>query len=149
VTGLTCDIVGAVTLTLGLFRHPRPLVPGWASGPNETARDQAFGIAGAALLLLGFVGQLLPDFGVRSDLTHERALVVAGVSLPAAVLLGLTVYSVGLLASYSRARRWAEGYKARTGGTGGFPWHFEWRPRASPFRMWALVNDDTGLEAGS
>jgi hypothetical protein len=146
--GLTCDIVGAVTLTLGLFRRPRALFPGWVSGPDETARDQAFGVAGASLLVLGFFGQILPDFGTRWEVTTHRAIFTAAMAFLAAVLVSLCIYSAALLASYRHARRWAECLQAGTGGEVGYPWHFAWRPRLWPFRLWAIVSDETGQEPG-
>ncbi len=65
--GLSLDVVGAVALVVGIFRPTRPLVTGYAYAPDDAARDSAFGVVGATLLVAGFVLQSLSYFGVSVE----------------------------------------------------------------------------------
>jgi hypothetical protein len=75
VIGLALDLVGALLLTLGLFRAPQLLYPGWGRSPDEVAEDRAYGTAGAAFLAGGFTLQAMPSLGVSvsTGVTASRA----------------------------------------------------------------------------
>jgi hypothetical protein len=66
--GLVFDILGALALLLGLFRHPKPLYLGWQYNPPDATKDATYGITGGFFLITGFVGQILgtPAFGIAT-----------------------------------------------------------------------------------
>jgi hypothetical protein len=50
--GLTLDLIGAMFLVFGLFRHGNANRQGWERSPEEVARDGAFGVVGGLFLAL-------------------------------------------------------------------------------------------------
>src|SRR5258708_6645057 len=86
--GLGLDVVGAVLLLLGLFRHALPLYPGWSRSPVQAAEDRAYGTTGAAFFVTGFTLQLFGSAGFGS---HCQATVL---------LSGLVAVVGGALAAY-------------------------------------------------
>src|SRR5439155_24508819 len=104
--GLALDLVGAVALVVGLFRPPRPLVPGYVHSPDDAARDAAFGVAGASLLALGFVFQSLPYFGLRWSESHGAAAAASAIALAAGVVYAYLAYGLTFLVVLKRKRRY-------------------------------------------
>jgi hypothetical protein len=62
--GFAFDLLGAITLAVGLFRAPTALYPGSDRSPHEAASDRTLGPFGALFLVIGFTTQQLPGFGV-------------------------------------------------------------------------------------
>ena len=103
--GLALDLVGAVTLVVGLFRPPRHLTPGWAHSPEEAARDAGFGVAGASLLAAGFALQSLTYFGVSVHCALWARLLVAATALVAGAVYAVGVFDLVFLLAYRVERR--------------------------------------------
>jgi hypothetical protein len=89
IIGLSLDVVGAVTLALGLFGHVRPSL--WGAdvrSPEDVAHDAGFALVGAPLLIAGFVFQSLFYFGVVWNTPVWARIVAALVTLTSASVLG-------------------------------------------------------------
>lgn len=104
IIGLAFDLVGAVTLVLGLFRPPRPLFVGWAHSPDEAARDAAFGVSGGTLLAFGFTFQSLAYFGVHVHCVLWARIVITAAALIAGIVYTVGVFDLAFLLVYRRER---------------------------------------------
>lgn len=104
--GLALDMIGAVLLTLGLFRRPLPLFPGWTRSPLEAANDRAYGTTGGALLLMGFLGQLAGAAGFGSR-ARGSVLFTAAVVFVAGALLAYAMFGATYVIWFRHAVRWA------------------------------------------
>jgi hypothetical protein len=125
IIGLSLDIIGAVSLVLGLFGHMQPSTFG---GPvrsvEDAAHDAAFGLVGAPLLMAGFVLQSFNYLNVRIAASLTTRLYVGGTTIVAASLVAFLVY--GLI--YRVVLRAEERYYAQAmSGT-------EWNPPPRRFR---------------
>ena len=78
--GLVLDMIGALALLLGLFRHPRLLYPGWERSPQDAAKDRAFGITAGVFLITGFAGQIAGNAGVGPPAMSLACAVVVGIA---------------------------------------------------------------------
>ena len=105
--GLVLDIIGAIALVIGLFRHPRPLYPGWNYHPTDAATDHAYGISGGVFLTLGFIGQILGSTGTPHPVPFVRAMVWAAVTMIVGLLLAYVLYGVAFIVSMQRETKWA------------------------------------------
>jgi hypothetical protein len=93
IIGLSLDIVGAVSLVLGLFSHMQPSTYGGPiRRPEDTAHDAAFGLVGAPLLIAGFAFQSLTYLDVRWNESVSARLTAGGLSIVLTSLLGWLVY---------------------------------------------------------
>jgi hypothetical protein len=107
--GLALDLVGAVALTLGLYRHSRYSTPGLSRGPDDVAQDAAYGTVGASFLALGFTLQALPYLGVTVDTRPGWAAAAAGATLLLAIVVGWLAYGLIYNAARRRESTWVEG----------------------------------------
>ena len=127
IIGLALDLLGAITLAIGLFRAPTRLYPGWNRSPEEAATDRAFGTVGAGLLVVGFATQALPSFGVE-----WAACCAAEKALGLAATLGIGTLSAYGLYGFARIfhmRRLAHFYPDHVGlrkRQGLAFWHYDW-----------------------
>jgi hypothetical protein len=108
IIGLAFDLVGAVALTLGLYRHPTPLMLGLSRFPEDVARDEAFGTVGASFLIVGFVLQGLQYVGVTIETTHAENAAAALVTIVAAVVVGWLVFGLVYARVVRREWSWAK-----------------------------------------
>jgi hypothetical protein len=99
--GLACDLIGALTLARGLFRHAERLYPGFGRWPTTAAEDHAYGTVGGLFLAAGFTGQALPNLGVTWHGTPAEARTAAAIALAAGTLLALVAYGL-LYAAFLR-----------------------------------------------
>ena len=106
--GLTLDLVGAVALTLGLYRHSRYLTPGFRRGPDDVAQDAAYGTLGAVFLALGFMLQGLQYVEVTVEKSPGVTAAVAGLTLLLATVAGWLGYGLVYLARYRRENTWVK-----------------------------------------
>jgi hypothetical protein len=104
--GLALDLVGAVALTLGLYRHSRYATVGLRRGPEDVAQDAGFGTVGASFLALGFVLQGLQYVGVTVEATSAQTAIAAVMTLLLAVLISYVVYGETWLAVHRRELDW-------------------------------------------
>jgi hypothetical protein len=139
--GLALDVIGAVLVTLGLFRHPMPLYPGWSRLPTAAAEDRAYGTTGGSFFVCGFVGQLLSSAGYAS---HDRTSVFAsaGITLAAGALVAYVVFGLSYIGWMRYTMRYVmreiatkpnhEGYDTpwRRSRKGLKFWHYD--PQTSP-----------------
>jgi hypothetical protein len=109
--GLAFDLVGAVALTLGLYRHSRYLTPGLARGPDDVAQDAAFGTVGASFLVLGFVLQGLQYFGVTVETSHAWTAAAAGLTILLALLAGWIAFGLIYIAVHRHERNWVDTHR--------------------------------------
>jgi hypothetical protein len=81
VIGLALDLVGAVALTIGLFRGPLPLYPGYVRSPEDAATDRAYGTVGGGFLVVGFALQALTYCGINLDSGSMANILAAVIAL--------------------------------------------------------------------
>jgi hypothetical protein len=85
--GLVLDVIGAVTLAVGLFRAPVPLTPGWLRSPADTAADRSYGTVGGLYLVAGFGLQIVASIDRSGDGSAWAAALTLVVGAPLAVAL--------------------------------------------------------------
>jgi hypothetical protein len=102
--GLVFDVIGAIALLLGLFRHPKPLYPGWSYSPHDAATDHAYGITGGMFLTLGFVGQMLGNG--RHALPLWETVGLAAAVLIGGAVVAYVVFKVTYKVEIRRLERW-------------------------------------------
>jgi hypothetical protein len=90
--GLAFDLVGAVTLAVGLFRPPRRALLTYL--PEEAARDTSFGAVGASLLGVGFAMQSLAYFGVHVCSPLWARIVVSLAALAVGAMYAVAVFDL-------------------------------------------------------
>jgi hypothetical protein len=128
VIGLALDLVGAITIARGLFRHAERLFPGYGRWPTLAAEDYAYGVTGGLLLALGFFCQALPSLGATWDATAGEARVAALVALAVAILIALIGYGISYAIFLRRELRLVNtekstNHQARWTPTPRRPWH--------------------------
>jgi hypothetical protein len=106
--GLALDLVGAVALTLGLYRHSRYTTVGLRRGPDDVAQDAGYGTVGAVFLALGFVLQGAQYVGVSIEMCPGWAAAAAGATLLVATVVGYLAYGLVYIVAYRRERRWVD-----------------------------------------
>jgi hypothetical protein len=109
---------------------------GWAYTPEDAAKDSSFGIAGASLLVLGFVGQSLLYAGVKVHASTDSTRIAAGAALAAAVLVAYLIYGVAFIGVFKKRLREAKQRHASMTPD------FRWRPRFPTFWAFERVSDD-------
>jgi hypothetical protein len=121
---LAADIVGAVTLSIGLFGHSEPLMLGYSRVPERVARDHAFATIGTLFLCLGFVGQALASdrFGWRAS--RQGMLIEGAGVLVLASLAAFSLYGMAYWFALLREERFLAARVAR--GDRDWQWAAEW-----------------------
>jgi hypothetical protein len=102
--GLVVDVIGAIALLRGLFRHPKPTYVGWNYSPEDAATDHAYGVTGGTFMILGFVGQILGN-GRPALPLWETAVIVAAVLIVGGVAAS-AVFKLTYKIQIKRLRRW-------------------------------------------
>jgi uncharacterized membrane protein len=104
--GLVLDVIGAVALSIGLFRHPVPLTPGWLRDPPAAAEDHAYGITGGAFLISGFVLQIVGSTGTPQPVPFVRAMVWAAVTLVVGLVGAYFIYGAAFIWAMRKEMKW-------------------------------------------
>lgn len=133
VIGLSFDLVGALTLSVGLFGHVRPLLVGWKHSPLDVAHDIAAGLTGGLLLTSGFIIQALPYLGIRPRESHQVIGLVAISTGFVAAVASYLIYGSIYLAVLGHERRRVQRLE---GGD------FRVRRRRRGFRFWAQESEE-------
>jgi hypothetical protein len=105
VIGLALDLIGGGVVLLGLFRHAKPLYPGWARPPAEAAEDRSYGAIGFLFLGGGFLLQALPYLGVHQSTNHHAVAVGGGATLGLGVLVAWAAFDVAFLGFFTNELR--------------------------------------------
>jgi hypothetical protein len=138
--GLALDLVGAITVVVGLFRPPRPLFPGWSYAPDDAARDSAFGVVGASLLSCGFTLQSMTYCGVRWPGSHREAIAASIIAGAAGAALAFVAYGLTFLIILRRRQHYARTH---------FDLDFRVKRERSGLRFWNQVPDQSSTEEAS
>jgi hypothetical protein len=130
--GLALDIIGAVLVLAGLFRHPRGTTLGWAHPPRDAAADHAFGATGGLFLVSGFVCQILGIAGLGGPAApsaiYRTALIAFLFGLVLAYLLFGVIYMLFMMLEV----RWVE----RQPGLNHLDAGWEWKRRPRRQKFW-------------
>lgn len=127
-------------LAIGLFRPPRPTMKEWAYTPEDAAKDSAFGTAGVLLLTAGFIGQCLPDIGIRVVASTHATRIAVGAVLACAVIFAYAAYGIAFVIVFERRMHHAREDEPKLTP----PWR--WTPTCPRFWTFSITKRD-GTEA--
>jgi len=81
---------------------------GWAYTPEDAAKDGAFGLTGATLLVCGFIGQWLPDVGVKMHGSHYATYAATAIAFTSAWVYAYVAYGISFIVLFKRRMRRAK-----------------------------------------